>query len=58
MNWWRVRRRLFWSGASLFAGVCALGFTVTGFGSGTPNLIALAACFTILTLSFGRRARL
>jgi hypothetical protein len=55
---WDYRRRMFWRGASLFAGVCALGFTVTGFGSGTPALIALAVCFTILTLSFGRRARL
>jgi hypothetical protein len=54
---WDYRRRMFWRGASLFSGVCAFGFTVTGFGSGTPALIALAVCFTILTLSFGRRAR-
>lgn len=58
MNWWRIRRRGFWGGASLFAGVAAFGFTVTGFSSGNAAQIALAVCFAVLTLSFGRRARL
>jgi 4-amino-4-deoxy-L-arabinose transferase-like glycosyltransferase len=57
VNWWRIRRRLFWRGASHGAALCAVMFGSFGIVSGTGALIVLGVCFAVLTLTFGRRAR-
>lgn len=57
VNWWAIRRRLFWRAASHGAALCAVMFGVAGLANGIGPLIGIGACCVVLTLTFGRRAR-